>query len=121
MRLLLALFLIAFAISGKVGGWAWVAGLVLLATALLSRCPMCHTAEPVWEGVYEAPKNVILDNDVAIANWGHEIAIQAGYSHAMPPGNVTEMTAEERAAFQNCLADKGFASTNIVLGVGSYT
>ena len=62
-----------------------------------TRCPMCHTAEPVWEGVYEAPKNVILDNDVAIANWGHEIAIQAGYSHAMPPGNVTEMTAEERA------------------------
>jgi uncharacterized membrane protein len=65
--------------------------------AVLSRCPMCHTAEPAWEGVYEAPKNVILDNDVAIANWGHEIAIQAGYSHAMPPGNVTEMTAEERA------------------------
>jgi uncharacterized membrane protein len=62
-----------------------------------TRCPMCHTAEPVWEGVHEAPKNVILDNDVAIANWGHEIAIQAGYSHAMPPGNVTEMTAEERA------------------------
>ncbi len=65
--------------------------------AVLSRCPMCHTAEPAWEGVYEAPKNVILDNPVAIANWGHEIAIQAGYSHAMPPGNVTEMTAEERA------------------------
>ncbi|MBD8063903.1 urate hydroxylase PuuD [Devosia sp. PTR5] len=62
-----------------------------------SRCAMCHTPEPVWESIYEAPKNVILDRDVAIANRAHEVAIQAGYSHAMPPGNVTEMTDAERA------------------------
>ena len=35
---------------------------------ILGRCSMCHTAEPVYEGVYEAPKNVHLDSDVAIAN-----------------------------------------------------
>ncbi|SMQ72060.1 Uncharacterized membrane protein [Devosia lucknowensis] len=62
-----------------------------------TRCAMCHTAEPVYEGVYEAPKNVILDSDVAIANHAQQIAIQAGWSHAMPPGNVTEMTEQERA------------------------
>ena len=62
-----------------------------------TRCAMCHTTEPVWEGVYEAPKNVILDNDIAIANHAHQIAMQAGWSHAMPPGNVTEMTDAERA------------------------
>jgi uncharacterized membrane protein len=62
-----------------------------------ARCPMCHTAEPVWPGVAEAPRNVILDNAVAIANRAHEIAMQAGYSRAMPPGNVTDMTDEERA------------------------
>jgi uncharacterized membrane protein len=62
-----------------------------------ARCPMCHTAEPVWPGVAEAPRNVILDNAVAIANRAHEIAMQAGYSRAMPPGNVTGMTDEERA------------------------
>ncbi|HEV7292549.1 MAG TPA: urate hydroxylase PuuD [Devosia sp.] len=62
-----------------------------------TRCGMCHTAEPAWPGVYEAPKNVILDNDIAVANHAREIAIQAGYSHAMPPGNVSEMTPEERA------------------------
>jgi uncharacterized membrane protein len=62
-----------------------------------TRCAMCHTAEPVWEGVYEPPKNVILDNDIAIANHAKDIAIQAGYAHAMPPGNVSEMTADERA------------------------
>lgn len=62
-----------------------------------TRCAMCHTAEPAWPGIYEAPKNVILDNDVAVANHAKDIAIQAGYSHAMPPGNATEMTAAERA------------------------
>lgn len=62
-----------------------------------TRCAMCHTAEPAWPGIYEAPKNVILDNDIAVANHAKDIAIQAGYSHAMPPGNATEMTAAERA------------------------
>jgi uncharacterized membrane protein len=65
--------------------------------AVLTRCSMCHTAEPVWDGVLEAPKAVRLDSDVAIANYAHEIAIQAGYAHAMPPGNVTDMTDVERA------------------------
>jgi uncharacterized membrane protein len=62
-----------------------------------TRCAMCHTAEPVWPGIHEAPKNVILDNDIAVANHAKDIAIQAGYSHAMPPGNATEMTPAERA------------------------
>jgi uncharacterized membrane protein len=64
---------------------------------VLTRCSMCHTAEPAWEGVHEAPKNVHLDGDIAIANHAREIALQAGYSHAMPPGNITEMTEQERA------------------------
>ena len=62
-----------------------------------TRCAMCHTAEPAWPGIYEAPKNVILDNDIAVANHARDIAMQAGYAHAMPPGNVSEMTDEERA------------------------
>ncbi len=65
--------------------------------AVIGRCSMCHAAEPAWEGIHEAPKNVILDNPVAIANHAEQVAIQAGYSHAMPPGNVTDMTDEERA------------------------
>lgn len=39
-RILLGLFLIAFAISGKVGDWGWVVGLVMLLTATTARCPM---------------------------------------------------------------------------------
>ncbi len=65
--------------------------------AVQTRCAMCHSAYTGYEGILYPPKSVILDNDVAIANHAEQIAIQAGYSRAMPPGNVTEMTAEERA------------------------
>jgi uncharacterized membrane protein len=61
-----------------------------------SRCSMCHAAEPVWEGIISAPRGVVLDSDNAIAMHAREIYLQAGRSHAMPPGNVTDMTPEER-------------------------
>ena len=64
---------------------------------VLGRCSMCHAAEPSYEGIYHAPKGVMLDNDAGIAEHGREIYLQAGRSHAMPPGNVTAITPEERA------------------------
>lgn len=63
---------------------------------VFSRCSMCHAAEPVWEGVHWAPKNVLLDTDARIAAHAREIFLQAGVTHAMPPGNVTEIPQEER-------------------------
>jgi hypothetical protein len=39
-RILLALFLITFSVSGQIGSWGWIVGLVLLLTASLARCPM---------------------------------------------------------------------------------
>ena len=64
---------------------------------VLGRCAMCHAAEPSYEGIYHAPKGVILETDGAIAEHAREIYLQAGRSHAMPPGNVTQITPEERA------------------------
>ena len=61
-----------------------------------SRCSMCHMAEPVWEGIHRPPKNVVLDTEAAVAAHAREIYLQAGRSHAMPPGNVTEISDEER-------------------------
>lgn len=63
---------------------------------VLGRCAMCHTAEPAYDGVRAPPKNVLLDTDPAIAARAREIYLQAGVSHAMPPGNVSAMTEEER-------------------------
>ncbi|MCF1482841.1 MULTISPECIES: urate hydroxylase PuuD [Rhizobium/Agrobacterium group] len=62
-----------------------------------ARCSMCHAAEPVWDGLTFAPKNVKFETDAEIAAHAREIYIQAGRSHAMPPGNVSEVTPQERA------------------------
>ncbi len=62
-----------------------------------TRCSMCHAAEPVYEGILRPPKGVMLETDAEIAAHAREIYIQAGRSHAMPPGNITDMTGEERA------------------------
>ena len=64
---------------------------------VLGRCSMCHAAEPSYEGIYRAPKGVMLETDAAIADHAREIYLQAGRSHAMPPGNVTQITPQERA------------------------
>jgi uncharacterized membrane protein len=62
-----------------------------------SRCSMCHAAEPVWLGIIRAPKGVKLDTPEWIAARAREIVISAAWSSAMPPSNVTGITAEERA------------------------
>ncbi|MGX9118334.1 urate hydroxylase PuuD [Mesorhizobium sp. BHbsci] len=65
--------------------------------AVLGRCSMCHAREPSYEGIYHAPKGVMLDTDAGIAEQAREIYLQAGRSHAMPPANVTHITDKERA------------------------
>ena len=57
---------------------------------------MCHTAEPVYEGIARPPKGVMFETDGLIAAHAREIYLQAGRSHAMPPGNVTDITPDER-------------------------
>jgi uncharacterized membrane protein len=68
-----------------------------VASIVAGRCAMCHATEPFWEGMYWAPKGVHLDTDRAVAAHARDIYMQAGLSHAMPPGNITYMEPEERA------------------------
>ena len=63
---------------------------------MLGRCSMCHAAEPVWEGSASPPKDVMLDTPERIRLHAREIYLQAAHTDAMPPGNVTELTPEER-------------------------
>ncbi len=70
---------------------------VAVSDIVQGRCAMCHTAEPFWDGVPQAPKNVVLDTESAIASYARQIYIQSGVSSAMPPGNVSFMEPEERA------------------------
>lgn len=63
---------------------------------VMGRCAMCHAVVPGYESIPYPPKNVVLDTDAAIAEHAREIYLQAGRSHAMPPGNVSGITDEER-------------------------
>ena len=63
---------------------------------VLSRCSMCHAAEPFWEGIAAPPKGVRLDTPEMIRKHAREIRLQATLTHAMPPGNITEISPEER-------------------------
>jgi uncharacterized membrane protein len=63
---------------------------------VLSRCSMCHAAEPLWPGIAAPPKGVMLDHPELIRLQAREIYLQAAASDAMPPANVTELEPEER-------------------------
>ena len=65
---------------------------------VLSRCSMCHAREPVWPGIRRAPKHVLLETSAEIARYAAPIYLQAGVTHAMPPGNVSWMEEDERRA-----------------------
>ncbi|MEM8787737.1 MAG: urate hydroxylase PuuD [Pseudomonadota bacterium] len=67
-------------------------------TIVLGRCSMCHAAEPVWPGIHWPPKGVRLDDANSIAAQARPIYLQSGISHAMPPGNLSYMEPDERAA-----------------------
>ncbi len=69
-----------------------------------SRCSMCHASEPVWSGIVFPPKAIRLDTADNIRGHRHEIEIQAVRSNAMPPGNITGMTVDERSIVAAWLA-----------------
>ncbi|MGH6914168.1 MAG: urate hydroxylase PuuD, partial [Geminicoccales bacterium] len=63
---------------------------------VLSRCSMCHAAEPFWEGIAAPPKGIRLDTPEMIRAHAPQIRLQATLTHAMPPGNITAISPEER-------------------------
>lgn len=67
-----------------------------VAQTVQGRCSMCHAAEPVWEGIIAAPNGVLLETEAQIAAHAYQIYVQSGVSHAMPPGNLTNITFAER-------------------------
>jgi len=71
---------------------------------ILSRCSMCHAAEPVWTSIVTAPKAILFDDSEHVRRNARLIGRNAAWSNAMPPGNVTEMTGDERAKIAAWLA-----------------
>ncbi len=71
---------------------------------VLVRCSMCHRDEPVWPGVHAPPQGILLDTPASIRRHARLIEINAVRSRAMPPGNITEMTSQEREILAAWLA-----------------
>jgi uncharacterized membrane protein len=80
-------------------GEASAAGRVTTAEAVAiarARCAACHAASPSWEGFEAAPGGVMLETAAQLKAHAERVLAQTVLSEAMPLGNVTEMTAEER-------------------------
>jgi uncharacterized membrane protein len=60
------------------------------------RCVPCHAAEPTQEGFDSPPAGVAFDTLEQIESQADAIEAQSVDSTAMPLGNVTEMTDQER-------------------------
>jgi uncharacterized membrane protein len=75
---------------------------------VVGRCSMCHAESPSWDGVRVAPGGVLLDTPERVNAHARQIASAAVWTNAMPPGNVTEMTLEERRVVATWLQQKGF-------------
>jgi uncharacterized membrane protein len=61
-----------------------------------SHCAACHAARPTFDGIAVAPKGVMLETPAQLRRWAQATRQQV-QTEAMPPGNMTDMTAEERA------------------------
>jgi uncharacterized membrane protein len=69
-----------------------------------ARCAPCHAATPTQAGIAAAPKGVLLDTPAHIVANAAGIRAQAVDTHAMPLGNLTGMTDDERARVAAWLA-----------------
>lgn len=58
---------------------------------------MCHAKEPVWDGIAIAPKDIRLETAEEITRYAGLIYAEAARSSAMPPGNLTNLEAADRA------------------------
>jgi uncharacterized membrane protein len=67
-----------------------------VAQVIAVRCATCHAAQPTREGFAAPPKGVMLETPAQMRAYAHTILQQAVTAKAMPPGNLTEMTEEER-------------------------
>ena len=60
-------------------------------------CTMCHAKKPTHESFTEPPKNVMLESIDQIKKYAPLILTQAVQNKAMPLGNQTAMSDDDRA------------------------
>ena len=93
------LAVIAYAIAPHVSTAATTASVpyATVAPIVAERCAVCHAAHPTYAGFATAPAGVLLDTPDHIVANAKLIRAQAVDTHAMPLGNLTNITDAERA------------------------
>ena len=71
---------------------------------IAQRCAVCHAEKPTFPGFPQPPGGVMLDTPERIQAAAPRIHQQAIATQAMPIGNLTKMTPEERALLGKWLA-----------------
>jgi uncharacterized membrane protein len=69
------------------------------------RCVNCHAEKPTFEGFQQPPAGVMLDTPERVKAAAPRIHQQTVATQAMPLGNLTKMTPEERALLGKWLAE----------------
>jgi len=108
--------------KGRAPAWTLILGLILVGVVIVMlaprlqtnaeavkssevkrvmelRCVNCHAEKPTFQGLAEAPKGVKLDTAERIRAQASQIR-QTVRARAMPPGNLTGLTEEERALIE---------------------
>jgi len=106
--------------KGRAPAWIWIASVVVVmaigwlmapkaqpaaepvsfaevSRIIHARCLACHAEKPAFQGLAEAPKGVRLDTPERVRAQARLIYQQTALARAMPPGNITGMTEDERA------------------------
>lgn len=71
-----------------------------------THCMTCHAIKPTHESFREAPKNVTLETIADIRKHAATIYAQTVQTRAMPLGNQTGMTDDERATLAQWLKNQ---------------
>jgi uncharacterized membrane protein len=69
-----------------------------------ARCLPCHANKPTLPGIVAPPKGVVFDTAADIVASKDRIYLQAVNTKAMPLGNITAMTDDERAVLGRWIA-----------------
>jgi len=79
-------------------------------TIVTQRCAPCHATRPSQPGFNAPPNGLVFETLIEVRNHAAEVAQQLN-SRAMPLGNLTGMTDEERAQLTNFAAAAGAAKS----------
>lgn len=71
-------------------------GFAQVQAIVAQRCAACYAERPTQQGFAAAPRDVLLDTPERLAANAQKIYEQAAATRAMPIGNLTGMTDEER-------------------------